>query len=151
MKYRDYSFTILGLIIAAIVALLSHLIDLDPFDRLADAFEKVEQYEIDEIFIVVLIIFAFLTADLLIKQRRRKVEKEKVKVYRAMIFSAHHILNNFLHQMQVFKITAEHTPDFDPQILAMFDKIMEDASEQIQALSNVSEITEQSIKKSVAP
>jgi len=151
MKVRDYSLTIIGLIIATVVGILSNLIDLDPFDRLADFFETMEKYELDELFIVFLIILSFFTVDLFIKQKKRKVEQEKVKVYSAMIFSSHHIINNFLNQMQLFKMTAERTSGFDPKVLALFDEIMGEASEQIQALSNVTEISEHAIKKSIAP
>ncbi|NPA24874.1 MAG: hypothetical protein GXO34_03495 [Deltaproteobacteria bacterium] len=148
---KQYRLTWIGLGISILVGVLSYLIDLDPFDRLVDFFASVEKYELDEIFIGVVIFLAFLAADLLIQQRKEKVEREKSRIYRAMITSSHHILNNFLNQMQLFKMTAESTPGFDPEVLELYNRIIDDASQQIDALSSLTEISEEAIRKSVMP
>ncbi|MCK4837816.1 MAG: hypothetical protein KAS94_03380 [Desulfobulbaceae bacterium] len=80
----------------------------------------------------------------------QKSEMEKIKVYKAMIHSTHHILNNFLNQMMIFKLTAEETPGFDYDVLSLYEKIIEDASIQIDALSSITNIDEISIRESVA-
>ncbi len=140
-----------GVGIGLVILVLSKLYDLDPFDRLADFFETVEQYELDEFFIAGLIVLVFFAADLLLKERKRKIEHEKVKVYKAMVSSAHHVLNNFLNQMLLFKITAEDTPGFDKEVLDLYDVVMEDAKEQINALSSITEVNEDKIKEAVRP
>lgn len=81
----------------------------------------------------------------------QKSEREKIKIYKAMIRSTHHILNNFLQQMLIFKLTAEETPGFDRQVLSMYEQIIEDATKQIGALSRISNIDEKSIYESIAP
>ena len=68
-----------------------------------------------------------------------------------MLASTHHVLNNFLNQMQIFKMTAERTPDFDPNVLTLYSRIMKDAKEQIDALGSITDIDEASIHNSVAP
>ena len=68
-----------------------------------------------------------------------------------MIESTHHILNNFLNQMMIFKLTAEDTPGFDHNVLSLYEKIIEDASTQIDTLSSITNIDEISIRASVAP
>lgn len=73
----------------------------------------------------------------------------KIKVYKAMIHSAHHILNNFLNQMMIFKLTAEDTPGFDPKILSLYDKIIGDATTQIDALSSITTIDDISIREAL--
>jgi signal transduction histidine kinase len=148
---RRYKLTWIGLAIAVAIAVTSNVIDFDPFAHLVRFFDKMEHYEIDELFVGALIFLVFFTVDLLRLQREQKVEHEKNKVYKAMIASSHHILNNFLNQMQLFKITAESTPGFDQEILAMYDTIMKEASDQIKELSNISEISETSIKEAVMP
>ncbi len=131
--------------------MLSNIFDLDPFDHLVIFFSSVEQYEIDEIFIGGLVFLFFLVADLISRRRDQKVEMEKVKIYRAMINSSHHILNNFLNQMLIFKMTAEDTPGFDPKILRLFDEIISDARHQIDALSTIAEISQEAIEESIKP
>ncbi len=149
--FKRYRLTWMGFVVAVLVGVLSNLFDLDPFDNLVHLFHSVEQYEIDEIFIAAVIFLIFLVTDLILRQRDQKVEMEKVKVYRAMLSSAHHILNNFLNQMQLFKMTADSTPGFDEDVLALYNSIIEEATQQIEALSNVSEISETAIQKSVMP
>ena len=48
----------------------------------------------------------------------QKSEREKIKIYKAMIKYTNHIINNFLHQMMISKQTAENTLGFDPEVLA---------------------------------
>jgi hypothetical protein len=148
---RRYKITLMGLTIAVFIVVYAHFVDLDPFDWLVTFFKSVEDYEVDEIFIGAFIFIICLAIDLLRLQREQKVEHEKNKVYKAMIASSHHILNNFLNQMQLFKITAESTPGFDQEILAMYDTIMKEASDQIKKLSDISEVSETSIKEAVMP
>lgn len=68
-----------------------------------------------------------------------------------MMSSTQHILNNFLNQMQLFKLTAEDTPKFNPEVLALYDEIIDEASMQITALGNVHHIDEIAIQEAVAP
>jgi len=151
MNFRRYKLTWLGFSIAVVILVYAHFVEVDPFDWLVAFFKTAEDYELDEIFIGAFIFLACLAADLLKQKRDRRVEREKVKVYQAMISSSHHILNNFLNQMQLFKITAENTPGFDKNVLGLYDRIMHEATEQIKALSNVSEVNEKHIKESVMP
>jgi len=146
-----YKFTLIGLVIALLIGVFSNLFDLDPFDKLVDFFNSVEHYEIDEYFIGGIILLFFIMADLISWQRNQKVELEKVRVYKAMIFSLHHILNNFLNQMQLFQFTAQTTPGFDPKVLKLYDEIIEETTKQVKELSNLKEIDEQAIKESVLP
>lgn len=67
------------------------------------------------------------------------------------MFSTHHILNNFLNNMQLFKITAEDTLEFDPDVLSLYDVVIKDTSAQIEALGNITTIEEESIHASVTP
>jgi hypothetical protein len=68
-----------------------------------------------------------------------------------MMSAIHHILNNFLNQMQLFKMTAEDTPGFDHEILSLYDQIIDETSTQIGALSSITRINEVSISTSVSP
>ncbi len=146
-----YKLTLLGLNLAILIAVLSNIFDLDPFDRLVSLFSSVEKYEIDEIFIGALVFLVFFMAELILWHRNQKIEIEKVKIYRAMIASSHHILNNFLNQMLIFKMTAEETPGFDQDILKLYDEIIKDAKQQIEALSSIGKISQEAIEESIKP
>jgi len=148
---KQYKWTLVGLILAILIIIFSNLFELDPFDRLVELFASVEEYEFDEIFIAAIVFLVFFAVDLFIRQRDQRVEMEKVKIYRAMISSSHHILNNFLNQMLLFKMEAESSPSFDRSILTLFDQVINDATEQINALSSLNNVSEEAIKEVVKP
>jgi len=148
---KNHKLAFIGFIFAFLITLLSNIFELDPFDNLVLLFKSVEQYEIDEVFIGTVIFLLFLIVDLALWHRNQQIEVEKVKIYKAMIASSHHILNNFLNQMLIFKMTAEDTPGFDPNVLKLYDEIIEDAKRQLEALSSIKEITHKAIKESVFP
>ena len=104
------------------------------------------------VLIVILIIGFGIFADyysrkLLIAQK--KIEASQI--YGSMIYATHHILNNLLNQIQVFKIEAQNCKDFNPDVIKLFDDSTKEASELIKRLSEVEQITEKNIWSSVDP
>lgn len=148
---RKYGLTLLGLLISIVVLLGAIIKDLDLFESVTSFLNSVERFEVDEFIIPIIIFLFFAGLDLLKRRKSRKVELEKLKIYKAMLGSTHHILNNFLNQMQLFKITADRTPGFAPEILDLYDQIMNDASMQIEALGSITNISESSIETSIDP
>ncbi|MCP3922785.1 MAG: hypothetical protein GY714_09395 [Desulfobacterales bacterium] len=151
MKY--YRLTMIGLAISTVIYLLTIIIGVDLFEKLIELLHGLEKYELDELIIPTTIFIAFSLFELIDRQRSHKieVEREKIKIYEAMIFSTQHILNNFLNQIQVFKQTAEETENFDPEVLGYYDEIIDEASGQIDSLCKVTEINEVSILESIKP
>jgi len=125
--------------------------DVDFFEQLVNLLNNLEEYEIDELIIPFFIFFMFAFVDGFKRNRLNKVNREKLKIYTAMMSSTQHILNNFLNQMQLFKLTAEDTPNFDSEVLGLYDEIIDEAKMQITALGNVNHINENSIHEAVAP
>ncbi len=78
-------------------------------------------------------------------------ENEKFKIFQATILAVHHILNNFLNNMTLFKLEAESCDTFDKQVLEMYDEVINSAQTQIQDLSSIRELTEEKIKGAVFP
>ncbi len=148
---KEYKLTLAGLAISIITLIGSLLAEGDLFEYVVTHLEKLESYELDEFIIPALIFFVFVVFDVLRRQKTQTVELEKIKIYKAMLRSAHHVLNNFLNQMQLFKFEAQNNPDFNPEILNLYDQIMKDASMQIEALGSIERIDEVSILDSVAP
>jgi len=76
-------------------------------------------------------------------------EKEKTRVFLATVSASHHILNNFLNKMHLFKFEAERSSDFDKNILTLYDHVIQDTAEQIKKLESITNISEESIKDTV--
>ncbi|MGD2117527.1 MAG: hypothetical protein PVG66_04150 [Chromatiales bacterium] len=148
---KNFKWTIVGVASAIFLYLITVAFDLELYENLVLLLEDLEHYEIDELILPLVALVAFAVYDMHRRNKAQKLETEKAKIYKAMLASTHHILNNFLNQMQLFKITAQKTPDFDPRILSMYDEIIRGASSQIQALSSITHIDEKIIHESVAP
>lgn len=78
-------------------------------------------------------------------------ELEKSKIFFATIHATHHILHNFLNKMQLFRIAAEKSSDFDKDILLLHDHVIQDTITQIKRLESIADITEQDINDSLFP
>ena len=149
----NYKLTLVGLLVSVVVLVGTIVFDIDLFELFIEQLKELEAYEVDEFLIPISIFVVFSFLDLFKRQEahRAHADLEKIKIYKAMLSSAHHILNNFINQMTIVKMTAEDTPGFDPNTLTIYDQIISDAAEQIDALSTITDISEESIIESVKP
>jgi len=142
---------IIGLVISIITWVTTIAFELDLFELFVETLHKLEIYEIDEIIIPSFIFIIFALVNQTNQKRKIMVEQEKLKIYKAMLSSTHHIINNFLQKMQYFKFTAEKMPEFPKNLLDLYEQNINDAKIQIKALGSVDYIDELSINKSVYP
>jgi len=87
----------------------------------------------------------------IIAYRALIVEREKYKIYLAMVGASQHVLNNFINQMQLFRIGAERTEGFDRKLIKLYDDVIDEATDQVKELSNVKQLDDKSIAASVYP
>lgn len=85
---------------------------------------------------------------LLIRHEQHKLnqkEQEKQLVFQTTVLAAHRILNNFLNSMQLFKMEAEESKDFQKEILELYDNVIHEATAELQALSEVKDLNTQQL------
>ncbi len=148
---KKYTLSIIGFVISIIFYLLTIIFELEAFENFVSLMEKFEDIELDEIMIPILIMFIFAFFNVSTSNKNKRIEMEKVKIYKAMMSSTHHIMNNFLNQIQLLRMEAENTPGFDGEILELYNKTVYEATTQIKSLSSITSIDEETIKRSVAP
>ena len=69
----------------------------------------------------------------------------------ATIFGAQHITNNLLNELQLVDIEIKNHPDFDKEIVSMFEDMLSETNLLMKQLSEVQNIDEEVIKKAVYP
>ncbi|MEM7738036.1 MAG: hypothetical protein AAF267_19845 [Deinococcota bacterium] len=148
---KQYKLTFVGIIVSFGLWLTTALLDLDLFEQVVEFLESLEAFEVDEFIIPSMIFFLCLSLNITQLYRKQGMRIGSLKIYKAMLTSTHHILNNFLNQMQLFKMTAESTEGFPEEVLQLYDEIMDEALAQIDQLGNVTSIDEKTIVDSVAP
>ncbi len=130
-------------------ASIHYFVYMEPqFELIPDDFNELWMRIIIILLIILFGVFAdYFSRKLLITQQ----QLEASRIYTSMLKASHHILNNLLNQMQYFKIEALRCKDFDQEILALYDDAIDEASELIEKLSHVENITEENIWASIDP
>lgn len=146
---HKYKLTLIGLVCAIFMYGTTVFLELNLFEQIVNFLASFEYYHFEEMIIPIVLFFVFLFIDIYRRSKRIQVENAKLSIYKAMLSSSHHILNNFIYQMDIFKMTAEDTPGFDAKILSFYEDIISNTSHQIYSLSNLNEIDEYSIRTSV--
>lgn len=80
-----------------------------------------------------------------------KREKEKQSIYRATVFSALHIINNFLNQSQILRVAATRCEGFSARALASFDSSVQEAQALMSKLQTLEELSEENILSATVP
>ena len=153
---KNFKYTISGLILLAMAFSIVSLLKIDLFDISLNLFNRFEIHKVDAIFLIIPISIFLIIIDLVNKQcdinKQKSIEIEKQKeIYKAMLSATHHILNNFLNHMQLFRLIAEDTPGFKAKAWSLYEKSHKYASKQIEALSKITNISEASINDSIKP
>ncbi len=146
---NKHRLTLIGLVLSIFIYFSSIFLELNLFEQVINFLSSLKQVKLGEVIIPLLIFGVFVFLNARRNSKNTEMEKAKRNIYKAMLSSSHHILNNFIYQMDIFKITAEDTPGFDVKVLAFYEDIILNASEQINSLSNLSSIDEFSIRTSV--
>lgn len=149
-----YRLTFIGLGAALVTFLGAWIFQFDLTERVVLFLQSLyiyEHLEIDELLLPLLILGIFALLDLRRRRRLQQFEQEKMQLYRSMLASTHHILNNFLNQLQMFRLTAEDTPGFPADELLLFDQIIKDTVRQVHNLETVTRPDGETIFTMVMP
>lgn len=84
-------------------------------------------------------------------RRLLEEEQQRIRVFMQTLRASQHILNNFLNQMQLFQLVEQRNAQHDPELAGKLDAIVRQASEQVKALSRITDPTEESISRAVFP
>ncbi len=144
---KEYKWTAVGLSAAFALWIVTISLNLELFEGIVFCLQKHESTGADKVVFPVVIFYIFLMLDLNRRQQNSRVETERLKVYRSTLKAMNHILNNFLQKMLLFKLTAEETKGFDPEVLERYDTIIDEATAQIDALECITEPDEENILK----
>jgi len=146
---KNYVLTFIGLIFSLLMFTTSVIFEFYLFAMFVSLLSIVQQSNIETIIMPLLIFLIFVFVDIYRRNTKSLLEQSKVGIYKAMLQSSHHIINNLMYQMSIFKITAEDRLDHDEEIISYYDQIIDRTSSKIDSLSSIEEIDETSIKTAV--
>ena len=97
------------------------------------------------VIVLLIMLFGVFSDYFVNKIMLKEKQLEVVYVYNAMIFASHHILNNLLNQMRLFKMEALRSKDFDQDVIDLYDNAIKEATDLMDTLSKVKDASEESI------
>ena len=97
------------------------------------------------VIVLLIMLFGIFSDYFINKIMFKEKQLEVVYVYNAMIFASHHILNNLLNQMRLFKMEALRSKDFDQDVIDLYDNAIKEATDLMDTLSKVKDASEESI------
>lgn len=97
------------------------------------------------VIVLLIMLFGIFSDYFINKIMYKEKQLEVVYVYNAMIYASHHILNNLLNQMRLFRMEALRSKDFDQDVINLYDNAIKEASDLMDTLSKVKDASEESI------
>lgn len=126
-------------VLAAILALASVLTHFDLFALLLEVLAQIKRYKMDKLAMPLAVILVGCLIDRMIVRPREKqaaeIQAQRLRVLKATMRSVHHLVNNFLNGLQLFRLDAEDI--LPPESLALFDELVRDTAAQLQVLGDL--------------
>jgi len=126
-------------VLAAILTLLSLFTHFDLFTFLLEVCSRIRSYEMDKLAIPVIVILVGFFIDQTIvrprEEREAEIQAQRLRVLKATMRSVHHIVNNFLNSLQLFRLDAEDT--LPQESLDLLDELVQETSAKLQVLGDL--------------
>jgi hypothetical protein len=124
---------------------LVHEIDvLYTLSAVVQVLEDLEPYEVDDLVIVLLLMSGGLLVDAMIASRRRKraleIQEQRLRVFKATMRTVHDIVNNYLNNLQLFRLESETL--LPAESWALFDQLLHDTATKLQVLGDLDDTPE---------
>ncbi|MBM3163613.1 MAG: hypothetical protein FJZ79_09990 [Chlorobi bacterium] len=78
-------------------------------------------------------------------RQQDQASKEKANIFYSTIRGAHHVLLNYLNQMQLVTLEAERVEGFDADILKLAQTLSEEASSELRRMGEIRNISPEAI------
>ena len=138
--------TLLALIMGLGIYLITVLFDLDLFEIITKFLASLEKYEVDELFIVLIFLIFGLTFDLIQnvkeKQHLLDIRNQRLRVLKATMTTVLHIVNNFLNNLQLFRMEAEEKQLLSSESMATMNNGIQVTSTKLKILADLDDTPE---------
>ncbi len=146
---NNLKITVIMFIVGSAIYLIARILNFDVFEFSAGILNSLENFEVDEIFVVVILIIIGLAIDMFVLKNRRAqeiiVQQQRLRVLRATMRSVQDIVNNFLQSMQLFTMEAEKKQALNSKSLETINSLIFETTNKINRLSALESTPEREI------
>lgn len=136
---KSRMFTIATLAMALVFwffdAVIHHFVYGEPeFEYIPSDLNELWMRTVIVIMILLFGMFAdYFTNKIMFKEKQLEV----AHVYSAMLQANQHILSNIINQMELFKLEAKKSTDFDRDVIELYDNTIKEASDLVDTLARL--------------
>ena len=146
MKFlRSHLFVCIAILLAVSILAGSLFSNLDLFDLGLREILRIENNQLAEFASAFVLIVVGLVIDQLrerrVARRRAEIEEQRLRVLKATMRTVQDLVNNFLNNMQLFRMEAEDGP-LSVESLKRFDDLINETAEKLQALGDSEAVVE---------
>jgi hypothetical protein len=142
---RNHFAICIALLLAAFIFSGIFFFDFDFIDLGLKQILRVENNEMEELVTAFLLVFAGLIIDLRRARRQAKrrseTDEQRLRVLKATMRTVQDLVNNFLNNLQLFRMEAEDGP-LSPESLNLFDDLIYETAEKLKTLGDLESVNE---------
>lgn len=139
---RAYFGTTAVLIMGCVFFLITSIFNLDVFETLHAWFHvillELETFEGDEFLVVIGVAILAFFVDLIRLRRKSQAERyyaeKRLREMQDLLADVQDVVNNFLNNLQLFRLEAENTQALDESYLKLYDDLIAETAQKILAL-----------------
>lgn len=151
MRMNNYKWTLFGIALALFLWAAISLLHIDIFETINHFINSFEHHQLDEIIVLLIIVYIFVTIDMACLLRKRRIQSERFKIYTKMVKAMQHVLNNFLQKMMAVQITVEQQTDISQEAKDLYNQIIDETVQQIDTLGSIEKPDEDNIEEAIRP
>ncbi|TCS64381.1 hypothetical protein [Varunaivibrio sulfuroxidans] len=139
--------TIIALMVVIVYTFLSAALKVDIFTDLVASLTFMETTKSEELILLGFSALLGLGIDLnrarLNEKRRRDIDAHRLRTMHATMATVHDIVNNFLNNLQLYRLQAERSKAFSPEVLKEFDEVVAQTAARLREIDSLKQITVQ--------
>ena len=145
IKFKDFFFTIGGIVISMVVYVLLHIYDVEEVNLLyTDIQGYKSNYNLNLSWLSMVICLFFMLLNIYYLQLN-VFKQEMEEVTKSMRYANTHILNTFIYQTQILRLEASEIPEFNKDIIDIYNKSVEEALIQSEKISSLKRINRKAV------
>lgn len=133
-------------LIGILIWLVTYFFNVEVFEHLVALLNKLEQHEADEIALSAFLISIGLVIDLFILKKNREkhitVQKHRLRVLKSTMTTVQEIVNNFLDNIQLFRMEAEEKAALDPESVQLIDFAIFEIADKLRRIGDLESVPE---------
>lgn len=141
---KRFKTTVLGMGCAAVVTVISASLDLDLWESFNSFLNRMESHELDEIFLLLVVLLPCLHLDL-VRERRKlrqeaRTEAERLRMLRLTMGTVQDLVGNALQNLILLNQLAEEEQNLHPDTRKEMDRIIHTVNTRLRAIAELEAI-----------